>query len=48
MRVKWGRRKTQETKVIFRPVTGKGPGQLGLEFYDEAHLYGIYERLMKS
>ncbi len=36
------------TKVHFRPVTGKGPGQLGLEFYDEAHLYGLYERLMKT
>ncbi len=36
------------TKVHFRPVTGKGPGQLALEFYDEAHLYGLYDRLMKS
>ncbi len=23
-------------------------GQLELEFYDEAHLYGIYDRLMKA
>lgn len=36
------------TKVHFRPLTGKGPGQLALEFYDEAHLYGLYDRLMKS
>jgi ParB family chromosome partitioning protein len=36
------------TKVRFRPVTRFGPGQLGLEFYDEAHLYGLYERLMKT
>jgi ParB family chromosome partitioning protein len=36
------------TKVRFRPVTRFGPGQLGLEFYDEAHLYGLYDRLMKA
>ena len=36
------------TKVLFRRQTEKSPGQLILEFYDEAHLYGLYDRLMKA
>ncbi len=36
------------TKVIVKPQVGKIPGQLILEYYDEAHLYGLYDRLMKA
>ncbi len=35
------------TNVILRARTKTRPGQLVLEFYDEAHLMGIYDRLMK-
>jgi ParB family chromosome partitioning protein len=35
------------TKVILRAKTKVRPGQLVLEYYDEAHLMGIYDRLMK-
>jgi ParB family transcriptional regulator, chromosome partitioning protein len=35
------------TKVILRAKTKLRPGQLVLEYYDEAHLMGIYDRLMK-
>lgn len=35
------------TKVHLRQKTKMRPGQLVLEFYDEAQLMGIYDRLMK-
>ena len=35
------------TKVLLRQKTRVRPGQLVLEFYDEAQLMGIYDRLMK-
>lgn len=35
------------TKVILRSKTKLRPGQLVLEYYDEAQLMGIYDRLMK-
>jgi ParB family chromosome partitioning protein len=35
------------TKVFLRQKTRVRPGQLVLEFYDEAQLMGIYDRLMK-
>jgi len=35
------------TKVILRQKTKLHPGQLVLEFYDDAQLMGIYDRLMK-
>jgi ParB family transcriptional regulator, chromosome partitioning protein len=35
------------TKVILRQKTKMHPGQLVLEYYDDAQLRGIYDRLMK-
>jgi ParB family chromosome partitioning protein len=35
------------TKVLLRQKTKMRPGQLVLEFYDEAQLMGIYDRLLK-
>ena len=35
------------TKILLREKTRLRPGQLVLEFYDEAQLMGIYDRLMK-
>ncbi len=35
------------TKVLLRQKTKLHPGQLVLEFYDDAQLMGIYDRLMK-
>jgi ParB family chromosome partitioning protein len=35
------------TKVILRQKTKIRPGQLVLEFYDDAQLLGLYDRLMK-
>jgi ParB family chromosome partitioning protein len=35
------------TKVLLRQKTKSRPGQLVLEFYDDAQLMGIYDRLMK-
>ncbi len=35
------------TKILLRQKTKVRPGQLVLEFYDEAQLMGIYDRLMK-
>ncbi len=35
------------TKVLLREKTKMRPGQLVLEYYDEAQLMGIYDRLMK-
>jgi ParB family transcriptional regulator, chromosome partitioning protein len=35
------------TKVLLRQKTRIRPGQLVLEFYDDAQLMGIYDRLMK-
>jgi len=35
------------TRVTLRPRTKTRPGQLILEFYDEAQLNGLYERLVK-
>ena len=35
------------TKVILRQKTKMRPGQLVLEFYDDAQLMGIYDRLLK-
>jgi ParB family chromosome partitioning protein len=35
------------TKVLLRAKTRVRPGQLVLEYYDEAQLMGIYDRLMK-
>jgi len=35
------------TKILLRQKTKMRPGQLVLEFYDDAQLMGIYDRLMK-
>jgi ParB family transcriptional regulator, chromosome partitioning protein len=35
------------TRIILRPKTKMRPGQLVLEFYDDAQLMGLYDRLMK-
>jgi ParB family transcriptional regulator, chromosome partitioning protein len=35
------------TKILLRQKTRVRPGQLVLEYYDEAQLMGIYDRLMK-
>ena len=35
------------TKVLLRQRTKLRPGQLVLEYYDDAQLMGIYDRLMK-
>src|ERR1700737_1255091 len=35
------------TKVLLRPKTKTRPGQLVLEFYEDAQLMGLYDRLMK-
>jgi ParB family chromosome partitioning protein len=35
------------TKVLLRQKTKVRPGQLVLEYYDEAQLMGLYDRLMK-
>ncbi len=35
------------TRVTLRPKTGKKPGQLQIEYYDDAQLNGLYERLLK-
>jgi len=35
------------TKVLLRQKTKLRPGQLVLEYYDEAQLMGLYDRLMK-
>jgi ParB family transcriptional regulator, chromosome partitioning protein len=35
------------TKVLLRQKTPSRPGQIILEFYDQAQLMGIYDRLMK-
>jgi len=35
------------TKILLHQKTKSRPGQLVLEFYDEAQLMGIYDRLMK-
>ncbi len=35
------------TKILLRQKTKLRPGQLVLEFYDDAQLMGIYDRLMK-
>jgi ParB family chromosome partitioning protein len=36
------------TKVALRPKKGKRPGQLIIEYYDEAQLMGLYDRLMRG
>jgi ParB family transcriptional regulator, chromosome partitioning protein len=35
------------TKILLRPHTKSHPGQLIIEFYDDAHLIRIYDQLMK-
>jgi hypothetical protein len=35
------------TKVLLRQKTKVRPGQLVLEYYDDAQLMGLYDRLMK-
>ena len=35
------------TKVLLREKTKVRPGQLVLEYYEEAQLMGLYDRLMK-
>jgi ParB family transcriptional regulator, chromosome partitioning protein len=35
------------TKILLRPHTKAHPGQLIIEFYDEAHLMRLYDQLMK-
>jgi ParB family chromosome partitioning protein len=35
------------TKIVLRPKTKVRPGQLILEYYNDAQLMGIYDRLMK-
>ena len=36
------------TRVMLRPRVGNRPGRLVIEYYDEAQLTGIYERLMRG
>jgi hypothetical protein len=35
------------TRVTLRPATKKHPGELVLEYYDDAQLTGLYDRLMR-
>jgi ParB family transcriptional regulator, chromosome partitioning protein len=35
------------TRVTLRPATKKRPGELVLEYYDDAQLTGLYDRLMR-
>jgi hypothetical protein len=35
------------TKVLLRERTKARPGQLVLEYYEDAQLMGLYDRLMK-
>jgi hypothetical protein len=35
------------TKVLLREKTKARPGQLVLEYYEQAQLMGLYDRLMK-
>jgi hypothetical protein len=35
------------TKVLLREKTKVRPGQLVLEYYEDAQLMGLYDRLMK-
>lgn len=35
------------TRVTLRPKSGKRPGQVQIEYYDDAQLQGIYERLLR-
>jgi hypothetical protein len=35
------------TKILLRQKTKMRPGQLVLEYYDDAQLMGIYDRLIK-
>ena len=35
------------TKILLRQKTRMRPGQLVIEFYDDAQLMGIYDRLIK-
>lgn len=35
------------TRVNLRPRTKQRPGQLILEYYEEAQLMGLYDRLIK-
>jgi len=39
--------RTLGTRIVLRPKTKTRPGQLILEYYDDAQLMGIYDRLMK-
>ncbi len=39
--------RTLGTKILLRQKTKMRPGQLVLEYYDDAQLMGIYDRLMK-
>jgi ParB family chromosome partitioning protein len=36
------------TRVLLRPKTKRKPGQLILEYYDDAQLMGIYDRLARN
>jgi ParB family transcriptional regulator, chromosome partitioning protein len=36
------------TRVLLRPRAGKRPGYLMLEYYEDAQLMGIYDRLMRA
>jgi ParB family chromosome partitioning protein len=36
------------TRVFLRPKKGKRPGNLVIEYYDDAQLMGLYDRLVKS
>jgi ParB family chromosome partitioning protein len=40
--------RTLGTRVQLRPPKGKRPGQLIVEYYDEAQLVGLYDRLSKA
>jgi len=40
--------RTLGTRVLLRAPRGKRPGQLIMEYYDEAQLLGLYDRLAKS
>jgi hypothetical protein len=35
------------TKILLREKTKARPGQLVLEYYEDAQLMGLYDRLMK-
>ena len=35
------------TRVLLRPPRGKRAGQLVVEYYDDSHLMGLYDRILR-